>query len=357
MDPQMKTFLYNVGMFGTCANPLHLGHVSTIIKAACECRELYIVLSYSKKRNEIDFRMRHRWLAQTVQHLPHVQIIDLEDDAPDKESYSETHWQQGAEEIKQRIGKPIDAIYCGSDYCSDIPSPYQKHYPNAKIIYTDRALIPISSTAIRQNPQRNWNYIAKAARPFFVKTVLIIGHESTGKSTLTQNLAALYNTEFVSEYGRDVCAECGGTDFMLRADYEKIIITHRIRIHEARNKANRYLFIDTDALTTFWYAQMDEIDLPRPTRDHFDLILFLDANVPFIQDGLRSEENNAGSARLAASDTLKQFYLAAGYSFRTINGTTHAERLAQAIQYIEEEGIEENQIALSGSVRQDKKLR
>ncbi len=333
----MKTFLYGVGMFGTCANPLHQGHVSTIIKAACECRELYIVLSYSKKRNEIDYRLRHQWLVQTVQHLPHVHIIDMEDDAPSKEAYTETHWQQGAEEIKQRIGKPIDAIYCGSDYCSDTPSPYQRYYPNAQIVYTDRSLIPVSSSDIRQNPLKNWNFIAKAARPHFVKTILIIGHESTGKSTLTQNLSALYNTEFVSEYGRDVCERCGGTDFMLKADYEEIVSTHRTKIREARSKANRYLFIDTDALTTFWYAQLGGIDLPRPTRDDFDLVLFLDANVPFIQDGLRSNENNTDTARMSISDTLKQFYLTAGYSFRIINGTTHAERLLQAIQYIEAE--------------------
>lgn len=330
----MKTFLYNVGMFGTCANPLHLGHVATIIKAACECRELYIVLSYSKNRNEIDYRLRHQWIAQTVSHLPHVHIIDLEDDAPDKESYTETHWQQGAAEIKQRIGKPIDAIYCGSDYCSDPPSPYQRYYPEAKIIYTDRSQIPVSSTAIRQNPLRNWEYIAKAARPYFVKTVLIIGHESTGKSTLTQNLAELYNTEFISEYGRDVCARCGGTDYMLKADYEEIISMHRVNIMNARLRANRYLFIDTDALTTHWYAQLSGINFPRPTRDDFDLVLFLDANVPFIQDGLRSDENNTDTTRTYVSDTLKQYYLAAGYSFHVINGVTHAERLTQAIHYV-----------------------
>lgn len=254
-----------------------------------------------------------------------------------RKSYSETHWQQGAEEIKQRIGKPIDAIYCGSDYCSGTPSPYQRYYPEAQIIYTDRSLIPVSSTAIRQNPLRNWDYIAKAARPYFVKTVLIIGHESTGKSTLTQNQAELYNTEFVSEYGRDVCARCGGTDFMLKADYEEIISKHRTKIREARCKANRYLFIDTDSLTTHWYAQLSGIDLPQPTRDDFDLVLFLDANVPFIQDGLRIDENNTDTTRTSVSDTLKQFYLSAGCSFHVINGATHAERLTQAMQYIEAE--------------------
>lgn len=335
MDSQITGFLYNTGMFGTCANPLHRGHVATILKAAGECRELYIVLSYSLQREETDYRLRHQWLAQTVSHLPHVHIIDLEDDAPTKEAYTEEHWQAGAEKIRQLIGKPVDAIYCGSDYCADRPSPYERHYPEARIIYTNRAEIPISSSAIRQAPRQHWQYLARAARPHFVRKVLIIGHESTGKSTMAQNLAALYDTEFVPELGRDVCARCGGTEYMLRGDFEEIVSAHRAAIVEACRRANRYLFIDTDAITTYWYASLSGIDMPRPTPDEFHLILFLEADVPFVQDDLRSAANNEGESRSEFSDALKQLYRDSGYSFHTIRGASYSERLSQAMQYID----------------------
>ena len=36
-----------------------------------------------------------------------------------------------------------------------------------------------------------------------VKRVVICGPESTGKSTLTQNLASHYNTSFAKEFARD----------------------------------------------------------------------------------------------------------------------------------------------------------
>lgn len=335
MDKKITGFLYKTGMFGTCANPLHSGHVATILKAAGECRELYIVLSYSPLREEVDFRLRHQWLAQTVSHLPHVRIIDLEDDAPTKEAYTEEHWRAGAERVKQLIGKPVDVIYCGSDYCAAAPTPYERHYPGARIIYADRAQIPISSTAIRQAPLQHWQYLAKAARPHYVRKVLIIGHESTGKSTMVQNLATLYDTEFVPELGRDVCARCGGTDFMLRGDFEEIISAHRAAITEATRKANRYLFIDTDAVTTYWYAKLSGIDIARPTPDNFDLILFLEADVPFVQDGLRSEANNSDFSRSGVSKALKQFYRDFGFSFHTIHGASFSERLANAMQYID----------------------
>ena len=36
-----------------------------------------------------------------------------------------------------------------------------------------------------------------------VKKIVICGPESTGKSTLTQNLASHYNTSFAKEFARD----------------------------------------------------------------------------------------------------------------------------------------------------------
>ena len=333
MDKEMKGFLYEVGMFGTCANPLHRGHVATIIRAACECRELYVVLSYSRSREEVDFRLRHQWIYAAVSHLPHVRIIDLEDDAPSKELYSEEHWRRGAETVRGIIGKPVNAIYCGSDYGA--ASPYARYYPEARIITADRGVIPISSSEIRRAPLQYWDYLPQQVRPYYVRKVLIIGHESTGKSTMVQNLAALYNTEYVAEYGRDVCARCGGTDFMVKSDFEEIICEHRARIHAACHRANRFLFIDTDAVTTYWYSRFCDVGLPAPTPDVFDLILFLEADVPFVQDGLRSDENNAGDVRNEMSDEMKRFYREFGMEFYVIAGATYAERLAKTVECVE----------------------
>ncbi len=46
-----------------------------------------------------------------------------------------------------------------------------------------RTFMSISGAQIRENPFRYWEYIPTEVKPFFVRTVAILGGESSGKST------------------------------------------------------------------------------------------------------------------------------------------------------------------------------
>ena len=84
-----------------------------------------------------------------MRHLPNVQIILIEDKAASKEEYNtDYYWEKGSRDIKAAIGKPIDAVFCGSDYLGT--NRFESLYcPESEVIYYDLAEVPISSTDIR----------------------------------------------------------------------------------------------------------------------------------------------------------------------------------------------------------------
>ena len=108
---------YKTGMFGGSFDPLHTGHIHDIIRAAAMCRELYVVISWCRGRESTSKEMRYRWILNSTRHLPNVMIRMVEDQALTKEEYDTPgYWEQGARDIKAVIGKPIDAVFCGTDY-------------------------------------------------------------------------------------------------------------------------------------------------------------------------------------------------------------------------------------------------
>ena len=321
-------FEYKVGMYGGCFDPLHLGHINNILQASAMCETLHLMLCYNRVRDRIDYRLRYRWLLDTCKHLPNVVIHCIEDTDDTKASYD---WQKGATAIKQAIGTEINIVFAGSDYQNG--SLFKELYPQSEIWYFSRAVVPISSTEIYNSPMKYWEYIPKVAQSYFCKKVLIIGGESTGKSTLIRNLALMYNTTYVEEYGRFTCERAGGEDFMTFDDLEENMVMQRANIYKAQETANRLLLVDTDSLTTAFYSELlydteDELGCCIDNTINWDLVLFLEPTVPFVQDGTRNEEIMAD--RQKYSDMLKAFYDRAGVQYICIRGDNYASRLAQA---------------------------
>ena len=324
---------YNVGMYGGSFNPLHMGHVDCIIRAANMCKELYIVLSIGHNRGEIDGRIRYRWIYQLTKHIGNVKIITLEDEAASKAEYDEKYWQSDADKVKAAVGKPIDVVFCGSDY--DENSFWNKCYPESKLYIFPRN--DISSTEIRKNPYAHWDWIPNIVKPYYVKKVLLMGGESTGKSTLTINLANRFNTNYIDEAGRDISERSGTETMMLSEDFTEILLQHKLNEIKAIEHSNKVFFEDTDTLITQFFmgfledpgieknkALSDAID----ALNAYDLILFLEPDVAFVQDGDRSEEIRDNREKY--SDQIKDLILSHGKRFVIVSGS-YEERYEKAI--------------------------
>ncbi len=329
---------YKCGMYGGSFNPLHLGHVRCIIHAANMCERLIIVISHSEKRNEIDVRIKYRWIYTITKHLPDIKIMILPDECSSKSEYNNIdQWMSDAQKVKDFAGMPIDAVFCGSDY--DENSFWNKCYPDAAIEILPRD--EISSTKIRESLYAHWDWLPEVVRPYFVKKVLVIGTESTGKSTLSQNLALHFNTAYMEEAGREISERSGTDTMMLPDDFTDILLTHKQREIQLLKGANKVLIEDTDCLITKFFLDFLEGKEKEKNAalaegiaavNQYDLILFCEPDVKFVQDGDRSEV--IANEREKYSDKIKKMYTDHGYCFEILSGN-YDERYKKAVSLIE----------------------
>lgn len=337
---------YKVGMYGGSFDPLHLGHIHDIIRGAAMCEELYVVISWCEGRESTSKELRYRWILNSTKHLPNIKIIMVEDKAVSKEEYNtDFYWEQGAKDIKAAIGKKIDIVFCGSDYVGT--NRFESLYcPESVVCYFDRAEVPISSTDIRGWALKHWDFIPACCKDYYAKKVLVVGGESTGKSTLVQNLALAYNTNYVREVGRYTCEYAGGEEFMRAEDLYENFLRQKVEIMDGAKESNRILFVDTDATTTLFYSyflldeNMKELDSCIKLADainsisQWDLVLFLEPDVAFVQDGTRNEKIESDRERYSKmiKDLLDKF----GIDYHCLGGD-YLNRFDKAKKLIKEE--------------------
>ena len=145
-----------------------------------------------------------------------------------------------------------------------------------------------------------------------VKRVVVIGPESTGKSTLCQKLAQHFNTTFVPEYAREYLLTNGTTytkdDLLIIAknqvESEETIIQSFERTQSADKLANSSaVFIDTDLYvmkvwSEFVFNSCDNYILNGIATRKYDLYLLCLPDLPWVKDELREYPDQVTRQRL-----------------------------------------------------------
>lgn len=165
--------------------------------------------------------------------------------------------------------------------------------------------------------------------------VVIIGPESTGKSTLCEQLATHYGTNWCPEYARQYL-EAQGTSY----NYNDLLHIARgqIALEENHSRSgNKLLFIDTDMYVMkvwceFVFGKCHRFVLDQIVERQYDLYLLCATDLPWADDPLREYPD------LKTREKLFHFYKDILVNQQTpwtiINGG-YEERLRKAVAAVD----------------------
>lgn len=124
----------------------------------------------------------------------------------------------------------------------------------------------------------------------------MIGPESTGKSTLCEQLAGHYATGWVPEYAREYLLKQGTNysydDLLTIARGQVALEEKYISALTAQNKEHALLFVDTDMyVMKVWceyvFGQCHPWILDQIIQREYNLYLLCDTDLPWVKDELR----------------------------------------------------------------------
>ncbi len=231
--------------------PVHTGHINMIYEAFSKVDILHVVVCTDTERDLELFKNskmkrmptnedRLRWLQQIFKYQQKQIVIHhlKEDGIP---SYP-NGWIDWSERVKELFAeKNIQPKIVFTSEKQDKTSYEQ--YLNLEVCLMDpeRTSFNISATQIRNNPFKYWRFIPKEVRPFFVKTIAIVGGESSGKSILVSKLANVFNTTSAWEFGREFVFErLGGNEQAMQySDYPLIALGHQRYVDYAMKHAHK----------------------------------------------------------------------------------------------------------------------
>jgi NadR type nicotinamide-nucleotide adenylyltransferase len=171
-----------------------------------------------------------------------------------------------------------------------------------------------------------------------MKRIVIIGPESTGKSTLCEQLASYYKTVWCPEYAREYLLENGNEytyDDLLNIARGQMTLEEKM----VREVNDGLFFIDTDMyVMKVWcevvFNNCHTWILKQIAERRYDFYLLCDVDLPWVQDGLR--EYPELEMRKKLFNIYKDLLINSGTPWSGISGS-YAARFEAAVDAINSE--------------------
>jgi HTH-type transcriptional regulator, transcriptional repressor of NAD biosynthesis genes len=266
--------------------PPHKGHQLLLETALNQCDQVTILVYSNPDFPNMPSKTRASWILELY---PNARVL-VPENVPHNDANDFTQ-REFVKKFLEREKIAVDAVFTSENYGAGFAAHLKVEHV---LVDLERLQIPISGTRIRQDVHANRGNLDPRIYRHFVQKIVFMGAESTGKSTLTEALAKKYQTKFVAEYGREVWMQKNG--MLELADYVHIATHHRELEDVALLTSNRFLFVDTNAITTmFWCYAYEGNGLPeltalaRAAETRYDHVFVCNDDIPFVQDGWRDD--------------------------------------------------------------------
>lgn len=327
--------------------PLHAGHRLLLDAARAQSERLFVI-SYMKPEHALCPRAsREAWLAALYPDAVRLVIDDAELAArcqaakiearpvPEDDAAEGEHRQFCAWLCRELLGTSVDAVFTSEGYGDGFAAALAADFGHpVRHVSVDepRAAVPISGTRLRADAGLRRAFLPEVVRRSLVRSVALLGGESSGKTTLATALAARLGTVWVAEYGRELWEKRAG-----KLDFDDLsaIGREQVRREDAeRARANGWLICDTTPLTTAFYSEemYGRVDpaLALLADRRYDLTLLCLPDIAFVQDGTRQDED----FRTRGHEWYLRELARRGVDFIEIGGSPD-ERLAAAAAALE----------------------
>ncbi|MCK6519395.1 AAA family ATPase [Myxococcota bacterium] len=302
------------------------GHAYLVDFARASCDKL-TVLVCTLPDEPIPGAQRAAWMREM---FPRCDIVHYAEVVPQTPEEHPRFWDIWRRLIRASVPGPIHRVFASEAYGERLAAELGAEFVPVDLY---RRAVPVSARAIRADPMAHWRFIPPVVRPYYLRRVRVVGPESTGKSTLTAELAAHFGTCFAEEYARPLLEPKGGRCDL--DDIPRIARGQRASEDALARQANRVLFCDTDLTTTVIWSELLFGECPdwiRAEADahRYDLTLLLDVDVPWVDDNQR----HFPERRRELFDRFKAAFSAQPGELVTLSGDFDARR-AQAIAAVE----------------------
>lgn len=262
--------------------PLHRGHQLLIETALAEVDELVVIIYDAPETTAIPLSVRAGWLRRLYPQARVVEAWDGPTAVGDTPAIREAHERYVIERLKIRGVTHF--------YSSEFYGAHMSRALGARDRRVDpgRAAVPISGSAVRADPYAARAFVHPLVYRDMVSNVVLLGAPSTGKTTLAARLAAEHGTVWMPEYGREYWERHQVGRRLTMEQLAELAAGHLEREEALLAEANRYLFTDTNAITTamFSLAYHGAVDprlaeLAVQAQSRYDLVVVCDSDIPY----------------------------------------------------------------------------